>query len=160
MERWIVIADARAARLVLLRGLPAGHWHAEAGSVIESRWVDRKQRGRPTRLGGRSSSVHEHLLPSGSEGIDAEMRRRFARDVVDWLERACGPRLRDEPEIFAATGFFAPLRDELLARRHRARIHEASLGNLHVPELADHPAVLAAIGPAPKHDLGRHLQGW
>jgi hypothetical protein len=88
------------------------------------------------------------------------MRRRFAGDVVDWLEGCCGPRLHDDPEIFAAPGFFAWLRDELQARGHRIGIHEASLGSLHVHELARHPAVLAAIGPAPKHEYGSHFPSW
>jgi hypothetical protein len=88
------------------------------------------------------------------------MRRRFARDVVDWLENSCGPRLLEDPEVFAAAGFFGPLREELQARRHRLGIHEASLGSLRISELADHPAVLAAIGHAPTHAYGRHFEGW
>ena len=160
MDRWIAIADSRAARLVLFRGLPGGHWHAEAGGVIESRWNDQKQRGRPSRLGGRSSSTHEHLLPAESEGIEAEMRRRFAHDVVDWLENSCGPRLLEDPEVFAAAGFFGPLREELHARHHRLGIHEASLGSLRISDLPEHPAVLAAIGKAPKHEYGKHFGNW
>jgi hypothetical protein len=158
MDRWIVIADSRAARLVLFRALAGGHWHAEAGGVIESRWVDREERGRPVRLGGRSSSAHEHLLPTESEGVDAEMRRRFAQDVVDWLETSCGPRLREDPEVFAAAGFFGALRRELQDRHHPLGIHEVSLGNLRVDDLAQHPAVIEAIGSVPKHPYGRHFE--
>ncbi len=151
MDRWIAIVDGQAARLVLFRGLPGGHWHAEAGSTLESSWLDEKQQGRPHRLGGRSSSTHEHVLPSVPEGVDSEMRLRFVRDIVDWLEHSCGPRLREDPEIFASAGMFGPLREELTRRHHRLGIHDVSLANLRIGQIATHPAVLGAIGAAPNH---------
>lgn len=156
MDRWIVIVDGRLARRVLLRGLPGGHWHAEPSDEVHSSQVDRDERSRPSRLGGRSGTGHPHVVGEESSDGRAEERKRFAVEVVDWLERTCGIRLLDEPELFVTPAMFAPLRTELERRHHRPRMHETSLMSVESAELGSHPAVLDAVGTPTRTITGRH----
>lgn len=157
MDRWIVVVDGRQARRVLLRGLPGGHWHAEPADELHSQWEDRDERSRPSRLGGRSGPGHQHAVGAESSDGRAEARRRFAVDLVDWMERTCGIKLLDEPEIFVSVAMFAPLREELGRRHHDPPMHEVSLLSVPVSELATHPAVIDAVGSPNSTIAGRHL---
>lgn len=143
--RRIVVTDQRVARLLSLERTPGGRWRAKQRSSLDSRWEDYHERKRPSPLGGRSASRREHQSPGFSESEIQEGRRRFARDVVQWLECQCNVDGGGAPEVFAAPGFFGVLRDELESRRRELVMHEVELTRLRPEELAAHPAIRDAL---------------
>lgn len=147
LTMWIVVADQRIARLLSMERVRGGRWRAEEREAMDSRWEDYHEHRRPSALGGRSASAHEHASPGFSEMETQEERRRFARDVGQWLEHDCGAVRDQDVAVFAAPGFFGILRDELEKRRlDRLRVHELELTRLRPDELAAHTGVQRALG--------------
>lgn len=150
VNKWIVVADERTARLVSLERVPRGRWRGRERSSLESRWEDYHEHQRPSALGGRSAPAHEHLSPGFSEAEAHEERRRFARDVLEWIEQGRRSIVPDDEQpvtVFAAPGFFGVLREELeRGDRHRPQVHELELTRLRPEDLAEHPAVRRALG--------------
>lgn len=116
---------------------------------IENEWFDYHEHERPSRLGGRSASTHEHQSPGCSETERQEEERRFARDVCHWIDRARTQESNDEAlVVFAAPGLFGTLRHAIDAAH--VDVREAELTTLRPDELATHPAVREALSrPAP-----------
>lgn len=142
---WVVVADQRLARLLSIEKRGDGRWRAREIASLGSLWEAYHERQRPSALGGRSSSTHEHENPGFSEREDQEEGRRFARDVARWLARHRRDLLgRDRLVVFAAPRFLGALRPELDADAG-VTVLASELTGLGPDELASHPAVHEAI---------------
>ncbi len=142
IETWILVADAKRARL--LRGglTPQARPHLEEAAALETSWVERDH-GRPTMLaGGRGPRPVASLGHENEEGL-----RHFARELAGWLERQLAAHRVDDCAVFAPARFLGALRKEVPARLHHLLSeHAGELTHLTPGELARHPAVAGRLG--------------
>lgn len=147
-EHRIVVSDRRRAQLFAVTTVGRDHRRAEARAGIDSRWEDYHQPRRPSPLDAPPPRGDvQHVAPGHSEREAFEERRRFARDVVTWLERETSGAA--PTTVFAAPGFFGALRAEARRRGLALDLREASLTNVPADAIGEHPRVREAMNAAP-----------
>jgi hypothetical protein len=111
-------------------------------------WEEDHERGRPSMLQRGPGTAPPHEAGFGHE--EEEEHRRFAHDVVKWLEKQTR-RTGSEPlVVFAASRFLGLLRASLpesLARR--VVTLDKELSGLTPAALAEHPAVTGVLAGTP-----------
>jgi len=145
MDPVVVTADARQVVMYSVSRTESGRPHLE----VARRMVCREsptEHHRPSALGrGPSANAAQHF--ADESGVDAEDRRRFAREVADWLRDLVRAESSPRVELFAAPRFLGSLRAELSSAPNRITLHEGELTRLDAGELAEHPAVKAVLRP-------------
>lgn len=138
----VVTVDERQARLFRAARTARGAWRLVEEDRLENAWESGHERGRPTMFGRGRGLAPPHTIDPGH--TEDEERRRFAETAARWIEGRPAPEGR--VVVFAASGFFAPLRDHLSAEgRSRIAVHELELTRLNAHELAEHAAVDGAL---------------
>jgi len=138
-SRWLVVVDARRARLLSLGHTAWGRLRVEERAALEEHWEEREHH-RPSMLaaGGRSFAQPPHERE--------ERRRRFGREVAKWIEQQLGQHAIDHAEVLCPTTLLGELRhacsDSLAAR---IGVRACDVARLTLPQLAAHPAVTAAL---------------
>jgi protein required for attachment to host cells len=143
-QHWIVTLGSRRGRLIKAEPVPAGRWRTEQVDEITNQWEDYHEHGRPEGLSkgrGTLAKSEGYSFAAGSHD-DAEMQRRFARDVVKWLGDQIGRRSIETIDLFAPPSFLGDLRAAIPARLSgRIREHQAQLNSIDVNELTNHSAI-------------------
>ena len=151
--RWIVTADARRATLFACRNVAGAGVQVEQVRSLKNPHEDEHEHQRPALLGGaersgspRSASSHAapHSVAPGHE-VEEE-RRRFARDVRDWLSDNVDSMGIRHVMLFAPPRFLGLLRLHISDRDDRTDLVEGDIAQLSAEQLAVHPAVLAMLG--------------
>lgn len=141
--RWVLLADARRARLLRCGSTEEGRCRVEERGSIDSTWP------RPER--SRSGPLWKNAtIPFGIEGNAGEGLRRFAREVVKWLQHRMEEFGILRIHILASgrfLGAFRKVRPAQLTRQH-ALEREADLMHLSVGRLVKHPVILQLMDSA------------
>lgn len=146
VQHWIVVVDERSARLLAVRRSAHDRWQAELYDALGSPWECIHEQHRPSALSAHPSpQAHQRFSSGYSEMETQEEQRRFARDVVDWLEQKRSTFGEQPLSVYAAPRFFGLLRAQMTKKRFQADLHEAELTRLLPHELIEHPAVLEAL---------------
>jgi protein required for attachment to host cells len=146
---WIATVDERRARIFRCTRTLRHGWHVEEhGVALRNIHEEDHERRRPAILGSGPHTMPPHEAGWGHE--QQEEQRRFARDVAHWLEERLVRSEIDALRVFAPTRFLGLLREYLPERtRGTLRLMEGELAQLRPHELAEHPAVRAALSPGP-----------
>jgi len=138
---WFFVVDESRGRLFEASIVPPERLHLEERGAIENR-NDAHEHGRPSPRAGKNGSSY---ASSGHQ--DEHERRRFARQIVDWMDDEVGRRGIETVRLFAPPRLLGELRP-LLAPGLAGRVTEqqADLTNLGAAGLARHPAIAAALG--------------
>jgi protein required for attachment to host cells len=145
-RQWFVTADGRRATLYWCEPTPGGRLHVEAKQSLENEEAEKRERQRPSILArGPSGSARP-----ASFGHDVEEdARRFAKKVSEWVGNEARESKMDRVVMFAAPRFLGHLRSDVGGGLNgKAKLVEAELTKLRAHELADHPAVKAAVTAA------------
>jgi protein required for attachment to host cells len=143
-ERLLATVDERQARLFRCTPTMRGTWRLEETHSLRSPWEEDHERRRPAILGRGPETMPPHEAAFGHE--EEEERRRFARDVADWLRKHAPPSGADPLLVFAAPRFLGLMREGAAELdRVAIRLMESELSRLHPHELAEHPAVVALL---------------
>jgi len=138
------LADAQQAKLFRCATTPTGHCHVEQESATAYE-TEGHEHGRPTPLAAKTGHSY---APSHHDAEEDE--RRFAQQVVHWLERETGERGVERLTVFTPPHMLGRLRKVVTdALRDRLEFEEGELINLSADELHEHPAVLRLIGLTP-----------
>jgi protein required for attachment to host cells len=138
-EAWIVLADARRARLLSAVPTPAGRVHVEAADELECDW-EGHEHGRPSML-NRRGPHSGNVAPNHDV---EEALHRFARQVRDWVLGQMKARDISSATLFAPARMLGVLRamDGKLAALD---LREGELVRLSCGELANHASIVPLI---------------
>jgi hypothetical protein len=140
VKRWFATADDRMARLLHIEPVPQGRRRVHEHAVLNSSWSNARERGRPTFLGrGPSANATQHFAAPNHAA--EEDRRRFAREVRDWLATHSKTLGIDQLTIFSPATMLGVLRKELDSTNGAIELREGELASLRTDELATHPAI-------------------
>jgi protein required for attachment to host cells len=164
---WFAVVDERHARLLRLDVVVGDRPHVAEEARLETIWEDEHQHGRPAMLGrtpaglgpgpGPGSGPRPSFASRGHER--EEERRRFARDIHQWLDAEGRRRGLARITVFAAPRVFGDLRSLVdpatiaagdaaagdPGRGPAFRLRELELTRLHDDELARHPEIRAML---------------
>ena len=156
--RWVVTADGRQAALFRCRTTPALEFHLDHVRTLRNEHEADPEQHRPSQLGGaerkgdRNRSGARAAPHSASFDRETdEQRRRFAREMGEWLADATRELGAPYVSVVAAPRLFGLLREEL--PRHpnlHAELHEGELSHLGSAELASHPTVRGVLLSSPE----------
>lgn len=142
-NRWIVTLGSRRGRLIKAQPV-TGRWHTEQVNEIRNQWEDYHEHGRPEGLSkgrGMLAKSEGYAFAAGSHDKE-EMKRRFARDVAQWLMRQIRRYGIESIDLFAPPSFLGNLREELPRRLNGLiREHQGQLNSISVTELPAHAAI-------------------
>lgn len=129
---WILVADQSRARLLHGTKTEHGRNHFDETDSIASKPMDREH-GRPSRL-GQTTAAFSHE--------EEEHLRRFAHEVVAWIDRQMKTRQIDHVQLFAPARFLGEFR-KLVSPALRAKVSEQDVELMHLTagDLAQHPEV-------------------
>jgi protein required for attachment to host cells len=136
-QTWFFVVDGGRARLLTGGRVPPGRFHVEERESIENH-SEEHEHGRPSPRAGRSGNSY------ASEGHEDEHQlRRFAKQVVAWVDGHLARHPGGRVTLFAPPRFLGELR-KLFPPALASRIDErqADLTHLSAAGLAKHPAVL------------------
>jgi protein required for attachment to host cells len=141
-ETWILVADAKRARLLRGALTPQARVHLEEAATLETSWIEH-DRGRPAILaGGKGPRPVASIGHEDEEGL-----RHFARELAAWLERQLAAHHVEDCVVFAPARFLGALRKQVPPRLHASLSeHAGELTHLTPGELARHPAVAGRLG--------------
>jgi len=143
-----VFVDGKGAtRFACRRDIDGALQLAPDGSLA-NRWIEFHERGRPTRLGrGPSANAKQRPAPNGHE--PEEMAERYARDLLEWIERAVRDDSIDRVRVFAGPSLVGTLRPraEALAKSLGIEIEcrAGEFPRLDATSLVRHPAVVDGL---------------
>lgn len=141
---WFVLADNHRAKLLQCNATATGHCHIEPQEATEYQW-EGHEHGRPMPL----ASKNGHSYASAHHDAE-EQERRFARQIVQWLQGAVREKEVDRLTVFSPPRMLGLLRDIHTDRLSEwLELCEADLVNLPNEALREHPAILRLIGLAP-----------
>lgn len=151
-RHWIVTADNRRASLFSCRKTPGGELNVEHVRTLENAHENEHEHHRPSSLGGaerrgtKTRAVGSAAPHSASPGhaVDEE-QRRFAHEVAGWLDRASKELSVEGVAVFAAPHLLGLLRSQKGKIGATTELLEGELTHLRPHELAEHPAVRAAV---------------
>jgi protein required for attachment to host cells len=129
---WFALADAEHCRLLCCRLTEQGTQHVDEYDALENTCPEREPM-RPQTGDGMTHDVEEK-------------ERRFAGQIVEWLQENAKRRVIDRLVIFAPPGMLGALRkitSQLLAGRLLET--EGNLMRLRVGQLAKHPMVYSLV---------------
>ncbi len=131
------VVDGGRGRLLKCSKVPPGRVHVEELDNIENQ-IEEHEHGRPSPRTGKSGNTY---ASGGHE--DEHQRRRFAKEVVAWIEKRADRIDKQAITMFAAPRFLGELRKLFSpALVKRIREHRADLAQLSTSELAKHAAVI------------------
>lgn len=133
---WILSVNEQ--RGILWRGSLTSHEseHYEQIDTLDNEW-EAHQHHRPSPL--RSKDNHSHAAPPKE---DATLRRHFAKDVAEWVEKKMHAHDVPALELFAPPRFLGELRKVMPdGLRSNLREHEGDLVYMGPSELQKHPGV-------------------
>ena len=149
--RWVLLADAKRARLLRCGLTEQGRCRVEEHGSIDNVW--------PGHEHGRSAPIWKNgTITFGIEDNDGEDLRRFAREVVQRLEHRMGKLGIRRIHILASPRFLGVLRKVRLERLASQLIlkHKADLMHLSATKLAKHPVIRQLIAsPHPEGSAER-----
>ncbi len=133
---YFFVVDGGRARLLQCSRLPHGRIHVDEIEAIENH-AEEHEHGRPSPRSGKSGNTY---ASGGHE--DEYQLRRFAKDVMAWIEKRAD-RVGDQAiTLFAAPRFLGELRKLFSPiQAKRIREHQADLTQLSTADLAKHSAV-------------------
>ena len=138
--RWVLLADARRARLLRCGLTEQGRCRVEEHGSIDNTW--------PGHEHGRSARVWKNAtITFGMEDDEGEDLRRFAREVVARLEHRMGKLGIRRIHILASPRFLGVLR-KVRPRRLAGQLilkRKADLMHLNAGKLAKHPVIRQLI---------------
>lgn len=152
-RHWIVTADGRRASLFGCQRTSGGELHLVPLRSLDNPHEGEHERHRPAMLGGAerrgalgasSGNPAPHAAAPGHG--DEEERRRFARELRQWLKASVRELAHGHVDVFAPARMLGLLRSELSGERVSTELHEGDLTHLRPQQLAVHPAVVSAIG--------------
>jgi len=118
--------------------------HLEMRGELRSPWEDFHQRGRPLALGrGPSANAAQRFADERREPL--ELARRFARDVLAWIEREHAAPGRPAVTVFAAPRFLGQLRQAAGGARPGFELLRGEYHAMSVGQLAQEPAIDALV---------------
>jgi len=146
--RWVCVVDHRHGRLLMCEKTPGGAWRVDADRSIVNEWEDLHQRGRPSGLSAGASRGHAQSHAARPHETEEE-RRRFARDVVSWLEKHVRNEKIERIPVFAPPKLLGALREQWPKQlKDHVREHEADLAHLENNRLTENDRFLKAINEA------------
>lgn len=135
-EVWTLLADARRARLLRCTETDNSRVRVEERDSITNTWLGHEHR--------RSSPLWKNAtITFGIEDNDGEDLRRFAREVVAWLQERMEKSGIQRVHILAPGRFLGALRKvrpARLARQHGLE-RKVDLMHLGAGKLAKHPVI-------------------
>lgn len=138
---WILLADAKRARLLTCQRARLGRTHLEEKAELAFDWPGHEH-NRPMPLAGKSANTYA----ATRHDIEEELRR-FARQVADWLVDRCRTLAIDRVQLFAPPRFLAELRKALPGVLNVELFeHGTDLINLPSGQLHAHRAIRELIG--------------
>ena len=139
--RWVLLADGRKARLLRCSMTEWGRCRVE-----ENGSIDNSRQGREPA--GSGPLWKNATITFGIADSDDEDLRRFAREVVTWLERMMRELGIAKVHVLASGRFLGVLRKVRPARlaRHRTLQRKANLMHLTAGKLAKHPVIRQLVG--------------
>lgn len=136
---WVVVADARSARL--MRCEPQGERrHLEAVDDLQEHWEE-KEHHRPQPLSGKAGHAYAAW---GHE--DEERLHRYAKTLTEWLGRHRAEHSDDLWAIIAPPRLLGAVRNANHRKLDDMTQVEAELTDLSSAQLARHPAFARACG--------------
>jgi protein required for attachment to host cells len=129
---WFALADAEHCRLLSCHLTRRGTPHVDEHDVLENTFPE-----------------HEHLRPQTGDGMThdvEEKERRFAGEIVSWLQGRAKEREIDQLAVFATPRVLGLLRKASsgLLKGHLEEV-EGNLMRLRTGQLADHPMVCKLV---------------
>lgn len=146
--RWACVVDHRRGRLVQCEKSPGGSWRVDADRSITNEWEDLHEHGRPSGLSAGAARGHaqSHAAPARET---EEERRRFAKDVIEWLEKEVRSRKIERLPVFAPPKLLGALRSQWpKALAPHVREHEADLAHLDDNRLTENQRFIDALAEA------------
>ena len=138
---WICIVDNGRGRLLRATDAPPGRHHLEVDDSIENGWEEH-QHGRPSPRAGKDGNSY---ASQGHE--DEEKMKRFAREVVGWLEDKTTAQCIERLNLFAPPRFLGALRHAYSPGLAKVITeHEGDLGYMPPGELVQHHAISKLLG--------------
>ena len=130
---WIIVADRSRARIFQSPADPIGHFPVHATFEHEAGRLHRQDMesdvpGRISLPGKNRTSAEPHEAPEHREA------RKFASELCDYLDRACGENYFDRLMIVAPPMFLGILREHLTPR---LRTHLAGEFHKELAQLSD-----------------------
>ena len=125
---WFALADAEHCRLLRCHLTKRGTHHVDEYDALENTFPE-----------------HEHLRPQTGDGMThdvEEKERRFAGEIVEWLQTRAKQREIDQLAVFATPRMLGVLRKAPLGllKGHLEEV-EGNLMRLETDQLAEHPMV-------------------
>lgn len=148
-EQWIVTTDLRRAALFSCSRISGNRLHVDERKVLENDRHLEPEHHRPSTLGGQGRGPEQSAAPhfAGEGHRVEEEHRRFAREVRRWLGEVSKEFSAAHLELFAPARFLGVLREEIAREPGTSvSLHDCELATLRPSQLADHPAVLHALG--------------
>lgn len=150
--QWLVTADGRRATLYLCRQSARGDLRVETLESVSNTHEGEHEHERPMLLGGlertgsraRSGGHAAPHVGSPKHGDDEE-RRRFCRDLTDWL---AGARARLGPAaitVLAPPQMLGLLREHSRALGDPVTFHEGEFAHMAESDLAVHPTIRGVV---------------
>lgn len=141
--RWVLLADTRRARLLRCGMTDWGRCRVEERSSIDNT--------QPRHEHGRSSPLWKNAtITFGIDDNEGEDLRRFAREVVVWLQHRMEEFGIPRVHILASGRFLGALRKVRPARLAKSHAWErkAALMHLSAGKLAKHPLIRQLVASA------------
>lgn len=140
-EAWVVLADAKRARLIKVAPTPAGRVHVETAGELEDQW-EGHEHGRPTMLSHRGPNTGS-VAPN--HDVDEELTR-FARQIRQWAGTQMKDRSIERATLFAPARMLGALRSA--SGKHPALdLREGELMPLSNGDLAVHSMIVQLVSP-------------
>ena len=132
---WFALADAEACRLLSCSLTQRGMPHVVEHDMIR-----------------HTAAIHEHARPMTNAGMThdvEEEERRFAGEIIKWLQGQAGVNKIEELVLFAPPRMLGVLRMAPLGSL-KGRVEEikGDLMPLNAGQLAEHPMIRELIGTA------------
>jgi len=144
IEPWVVLVDARRAKLLRVSVGEEGHVRLDTRQTLESQW-EHADPGRPSQYIPKRNG---HANPGTGHDVEENVRR-FALEFRDWLHRAIDKHRIERVEMFASPrllGLFRKLLPAAVAAH--VREHTGDLVSMTTEQLREHPAITALLQPA------------
>ncbi len=127
-QAWFALADAERCRLMRCSLTEQGTQHVDEHEALKNAWPE-QEHSRPTTGGGTTHHVEEK-------------ERRFAGEIVDWLQKRATEHEIDHLMIFAPPRMLGALRKVPFGslRGHSGEL-QGDLMRLEAGQLADHPMI-------------------
>ena len=145
--QWVVVADARRARLLQCTFASAGSASVRPCATLVDDWPGHEHH-RPSPLAAKDGRAYASLHHDAEEQL-----RRFGRRIVGWIGAAAADRGIERLTLFAPPRLLGVFRGERLQDRGpEVDLREGELAHMTEADLCRHPAIegLAAATASPR----------